>query len=100
MKKILILIPLFLIASCGTKTTAVKPKPKPKVKTAIKVKGCTDKTAANYDSEADIEDGSCYYEYITINDFVSAEKIPYLFGANPILPLKYSWFPMCSFSCR
>jgi len=75
MKKILILIPLFLIASCGTKTTAVKPKPKPKVKTAIKVKGCTDKTAANYDSEADIEDGSCYYEYITINDFVSAENI-------------------------
>ena len=75
MKKLWILIlPLFVLTSCKVKTKAPVKKV---VKTTkpVKVKGCTDKTAANYDSQADIDNGSCYYNYITINDFVSAENI-------------------------
>ncbi len=75
MKKLWILIlPLFVLTSCKVKTKAPVKKV---VKTTkpVKVKGCTDKTAANYDSQAEIDNGSCYYNYITINDFVSAENI-------------------------
>jgi hypothetical protein len=71
MKKILYLLVVLIITSCGT--TQV-------VSVVEEVKGCKDKNATNYNSQATVNDGSCKYDKvvtdynISVNDLMTLEK--------------------------
>ena len=71
MKKILYLLVVLIITSCGT--TKVVP-------VVEEVKGCQDKNATNYNAQATVNDGSCKYDKvvtdynISVNDLMTLEK--------------------------
>ncbi|MBQ6666703.1 MAG: hypothetical protein IJM65_01150 [Bacteroidales bacterium] len=71
MKHLLTLLTLFLLPICAP--------------LRAQVSGCTDPRARNYNSEAEINDGSCRYAKASVSPFFTAELPPVVGGSSGLL---------------